>query len=139
MFELFEHKADVGVRGSGKSLNKAFAECAKAMFSVMVDLDGVESKERIRVKVKARNLDELLLEWLNELLYQSSLKEMVFSEFEPEIKKGENGFELNGFILGELADSKKHDFGTEVKGATFSGLKVREENSEFVAQCIVDI
>ncbi len=139
MFELFEHKADVGVRGSGKTLNEAFAECAKAMFSVMVELKGVEPREKIQVKIKARNLEELLLEWLNELLYQSSSKEMVFSKFEPLIEKGKNGFELNGFVFGELANQEKHEFRTEVKGATFSGLKVKEEKGLFVVQCIVDV
>jgi len=139
MYELFEHKADVGVRGSGKSLNEAFAECARAMFSVMVGLDEVEPKQKIKVNVKARNKEELLLEWLNELLYQSSSKEMVFSEFKPEIEEVKGEFELKGFIFGELAEQEKHDFRTEVKGATFSGLKVIEEQGKFTAECIVDV
>ena len=58
MFELFEHKADVGVRGFGETLGESFAECAKAMFSVMAELDGVKAAEDVEVRVKAVELDK---------------------------------------------------------------------------------
>jgi len=139
MFELFEHKADVGVRGSGKTLGEAFGECAKAMFSVMVELDGVEAEEDVEVRVKARNREELLLKWLNELLFEGSAREMLFSEFDVEIRESDNGLELEGIALGEAIDREKHKLKTEVKGASYSGLEVREEKGEFLAQCIVDV
>lgn len=139
MFELFEHKADVGVRGIGGTIEEAFGECARAMFSVMVELESVEARESAGVKVKARDERELLLEFLNELLYESSAREMVFSEFEVKIKKGEKELELKGTARGERIDQKKHKLKTEVKGASYSGLNVREENGKIVAQCIVDV
>ena len=139
MFELFEHKADIGVRGTGKTLGEAFAECAKAMFSVMVELESVKPKKSVKVKTSARNENELLLKWLNELLYEASIKEMIFCEFEAKIERGKKGFELKGTARGENIHPKKHKLKTEVKGASYSGLKVREEKGEFLAQCIVDV
>ena len=135
MFELFEHKADVGVRGFGKNLNEAFGECAKAMFSVMVELGGVGAEEEVRVRIEARNREELLLAWLNELLFESGKREMFFSEFSVRI----DGNNLEGTARGEKINGKKHGLKTEVKGATLSGLEVREEQGLFVAQCIVDV
>lgn len=139
MFELFEHKADTGVRGIGSTLGKAFEECAKAMFSVMVELKEVKARKEIKVNVKAGNEKELLVEWLNELLYESSVKEMVFSEFKVKIEKSERGVKLKGKALGEKINLKKHHFNTEVKGASYSGLKVDEKNGKFLVQCIVDV
>ncbi len=139
MFELFEHKADVGVRGIGKTAEEAFAECAKAMFSVMVELESVKPEESVKVKASARNENELLLKWLNELLYEGSVKEMVFCEFEVQIRKGKKGFELRGTARGESIHPKKHKLKTEVKGASYSGLSVRRENGRVIAQCIVDV
>lgn len=137
MFELFEHKADVGVRGVGETLEEAFAECAKAMFSVMAELGRVKVREGVGIKVSARDKEELLLKWLNELLYESSAREMVFSEFE--VKIGKQGKELEGIARGEKMDKKRHRLKTEVKGASYSGLDVREEKGECLAQCIVDV
>ena len=135
MFELFEHKADVGVRGVGTSLNEAFSECAKAMYSVMVELESVDAGKDVSVKVSARNEPELLIAWLNELLFLTARKEMIFSEFEVEIK----GNELVGVARGEKIDLEKHGLKTEVKGATLAGLKVLREHGRFSAECIVDV
>ena len=139
MFETFEHKADMGVRGVGKSREEAFGECAKAMFSVMVDLKGVEAKDEVEVKVTAYNLEQLLVEFLNELLYLRDVHEMVFSEFRVErIKRKQVGYALEGKASGEKI-GEKHEVNTEVKAATYSGLKVEKEGIVWKAQCIVDV
>ena len=68
MFELFEHKADIGIRGRGESREKAFAECAKAMFSVMVDLKTIGSEEKFDIEIETNDLESLLVDFLNHLL-----------------------------------------------------------------------
>lgn len=139
MFELFEHKADIGVRGFGTTLEEAFEECAKAMFSVMVELESVNARESVQVNASARNESELLLKWLNELLYKASVKEMIFCEFKARIKKENKEFKLEGTARGEKINPKKHRLKTEVKGVSYSGLKVKKEKGKFLAQCIVDV
>ncbi len=139
MFELFEHKADIGVRGYGSTLAEAFEECAKAMFSVMVNIFNVRAKEEILVEVKATNLEELLVEWLNVLLSEASLREMFFSEFEVEIANENKQFRLFGKARGEKIDKKRHSIDVEVKGATYSQLKVERKNNGFLTQCVVDV
>lgn len=139
-FELLEHKADMGIKGFGESFEQAFEESAKAMFSVMTDLKKVKSKENVGLTVKAKNLEELLVQWLNELLSVADAKEMLFSEFKVEqvyVKEGE--YFLKGNAGGEKIDKKKHEMKTEVKAATYSGLKVGKEKELFFAQCIVDV
>ncbi|MEM0359779.1 MAG: archease [Candidatus Diapherotrites archaeon] len=139
MFELFEHKADIGVRGYGKTLEEAFQECAKAMFSVMSNLKKVKARESIELRVRARNEEELLVAWLNELLFEKGTKEMLFSEFKVKISKEKEGLVLKGTVKGEKMNHKKHEMKTEVKGATYSGLKVIKEKEKYLAQCIVDV
>ncbi len=139
MFELFEHEADIGVRGKGSTLREAFEECAKAMFSVMVDLHGVEPKEEVGVRARARNRSELLIEWLNVLLSEASLREMFFSEFMAEISERNGELVLAGKARGEKIDREKHSIDVEVKGATYSQLVAEKRGGEFVAQCVVDV
>ncbi len=139
MFELFEHKADVGVRGLGRTLEEAFAECAKAMFSVMVDLRKVEAKESVKMEVEAADREQLLVNFLNELLYLQDVKEMIFSRFDLYITGGGREWKLKGEGFGEKINKEKHTIKGDVKAASFHQLKVEEEDGKFVAQCVVDV
>jgi len=140
MYEHFEHEADIGIRGIGSSVEEAFEEAAKALFDVEVDVEKVEAKKKIVVKCEAENIEELFVEWLNSLLSQASLRDMVFSEFEVKIEKKERFF-LEGTAKGEKLVPEKHNIKDEVKGATYSQLKVYqdEKTKRWIAQCIVDV
>ncbi len=139
-FELFEHRADIGVRGTGKTCEHAFEECAKAMFSVMVDLDKVQPKEKAQFDVHAADLDALLPEFLNDLLYVRDVRGLVFSRFEVKnIHQGPGQWELKATAWGEPIDAAKHGLKTEVKAATFYQLAVRKTDKGFLAECVVDV
>ncbi|PIU75734.1 hypothetical protein COS75_02655 [Candidatus Pacearchaeota archaeon CG06_land_8_20_14_3_00_35_12] len=142
-FENFEHKADIGVRGIGSTVEKSFEEGAKAMFDVEVDLKRVRAAKKIKIKCSALNNEELFVEFLNALLAQASIHQMIFSKFKVEkISKGKQ-LELNGSAWGETLDVKKHKPHDEVKAATYSQLKVEKKKIKaremWVSQCIVDV
>jgi SHS2 domain-containing protein len=137
MYETFEHQADIGIRGKAKTLEKVFEELAKAMFSVEVNVKKVKASNKVKINCKAENNEELLIEWLNSLLSQASLKNMVFSKFKVKIKT-DKILELEGEAFGEKL-SKKHEARNEIKGATYSQLKVYKSKNMWIAQCIVDV
>ncbi len=134
-YETFEHEADMGIRGSGETLEEAFENGARAMFSIMLDLVGVEPEEKVEISCSAPDRETLFVEWLNELLTQASLREMVFSDFKIESLEKDS---LRGYAYGERLDKKKHRLKVEVKAATYSMLKVYK-NEKYVAQCVVDV
>ncbi|KYK33089.1 MAG: hypothetical protein AYK19_14425 [Theionarchaea archaeon DG-70-1] len=138
-FEFLDHEADIGIRGWGKTIEEAFENGAKAMFSVMVNLEGVELKEEIHVGVTAEDLDLLFIEWLNELLAQRDISEMIFSEFTAQISDKNGEITLSGTAQGELLNSEKHEIRTEVKAATYFGLKSGKEKGLHYFQCVLDI
>lgn len=135
MFETFEHGADIGIRGKGKSLEEAFANGAKALFSLMFELSSVKTKRQIEISCSAPDLDMLFVTWLNRLIALADVDNLALSEFDVTI----NGLELKATAKGEPIDPEKHDPGVEVKGATFTMLTVCEENGQFIAQCVVDV
>jgi SHS2 domain-containing protein len=138
--EHFEHKADMGVLGRGRSLEESFEECAKAMYEIMIDLSKVEHKKEVLIEARAEERETLLIEWLNRLLSEGDIKDLFFSEFRIDvIKEEKNEFVLKGRAWGEKRDEVKHDAKTEVKAATYSGMDVAEKDGEWVAQCIVDV
>lgn len=138
-FEFLDHEADIGIRGWGKTVNEAFENGAKAMFSVMVNLEKVNPDREILLEAKAENLDSLFIEWLNTLLAQRDISGMVFSEFKVGIADVNEEVMLSGKAKGEPLDVEKHEIKTEVKAATYFGLKSGEENGLKFFQCVLDI
>jgi SHS2 domain-containing protein len=137
-YKYLEHEADVGILAIGDSLEEAFAEGAKAMFNVMVDIEGVKPEKEIEIECKAKDIPALFIEWLNELINKRDVKEMFFSDFKVNIKKG-NDYELTGKAIGETINLDTHKVKTEVKAATYSGLKFEKKDNKYHLQCVLDI
>ena len=133
-YEIFEHEADFGIRGYGETLEKAFENGAKALFSVMVDLNTVKAAKKVTVDCSAADYEVLFIEWLNALLSEMDLRRMLFSNFSVTLSR----YLLHGEAFGEKIDRSKHVITGEVKAATYSSLKVEEKNGKMV-QCIVDV
>jgi SHS2 domain-containing protein len=138
-FELFETTADVGVRGYGSTLEEAFVNAAKAMFSVMTDLLKVKPAEEVAVEVEAEDLEALLVAWLNELLAISSIRRMLFSDFKVAVERLNGLLKLRAAAYGERVDPSRHDLRTEVKAATYALVKVGRVDDKYVAQLLLDI
>ena len=139
MHELFEHKADIGIRGFGDSYEEAFAECARGLFEVMASVNDIEPKETEKMELEAQDLEELLVIFLNHLLYLRDVKEMFYSKFNLYITNDHEEWQLKGDAFGEKINREKHKVKGEVKAVTYHQLKVEKKGKEFMAQCIVDI
>jgi len=128
--------ADVGVRGRGPTRERAFEQAARAMTAVVTDLADVRPAEAIDVTRAAPDDELLLTEWLNALIYEMATRRMLFVRFEVHI----DGQALTGRAWGEATDVRRHRPAVEVKGATFTALRVaRNDDGEWVAQCVVDV
>lgn len=136
-YKYLEHEADIGILAMGKSREQAFEEGAKAMFGVMVDVEKVAARKKVEVSVGADALDTLFIEWLNALLAQKDIRGMVFSKFKVKIIE-EESFTLHGEAWGDEFKAEQN-FKTEVKAATYSGLKYKEVFDEYHLQCVLDI
>jgi SHS2 domain-containing protein len=133
-YEIFDHDADVGIRAFGKTLEEAFENGAKAISSIMVELNTVEPKDTKVIECEAEDPEALFITWLNQIRALLDIDGMVFSEFDVEI----NGNHLKGKVKGEVLDQKKHVLGEDVKAATYHLLKI-EKNDLYMVQCIVDL
>lgn len=135
-WEHLEHGADIGVRGYGASLAQAFTQAALSMSAIVTDLDKIEPGESIDIECEAPEFDLLLVDWLNEIVYQMATRSMLFGRFDVQILD----HRLQAQLHGEKVDQGKHQPAVEIKGATFTDLKVyRNSDDEWVAQCIIDV
>lgn len=138
-YEWLDHTADIGVRGIGASIEEAFCETARGMFALMVDLRSVSGEATVEVNCRARSRELLLVEWLAELIAQKDLTHSVFASFSVEITVCDTGWRLHGSCGGDAIDPERHRLGNEVKGISLAGLRVEKHDSQWIAECIVDI
>ncbi len=134
-FEHFPHGADIGVRGRGETLAEAFANAAMAMTAVIADPAAVRAEEAVDIACEAPDVELLLVDWLNALVYEMATRRMLFSRFEVAIE----GERLTARAFGETVDPARHRPAVEVKGATMTALSVRRDGDGFTAECVVDV
>ena len=139
-YEYLDHEADIGIRGIGYSLGEAFAESAQAMFSVMADVETVAPRQSVAVHCQAPDAETLLVEFLNELLFQREMRGLLLSTCHVnDIRQKAEGWYLDALAWGEPLDPGRHEIRTEVKAATYAALKVCRQDGLYVAQCVVDV
>jgi SHS2 domain-containing protein len=135
-WEHFAHQADIGVRGTGATLSQAFEQAACALTAVITDPDAVQARRAVQIRCQAPDRELLLVDWLNAIIYAMAVQRMLFSRFEVQT----DGQRLSGCAWGEAIDIARHQPAVEVKGATFTELKVTQnDGGRWIAQCIVDV
>jgi tRNA nucleotidyltransferase (CCA-adding enzyme) len=135
-WEHFPHGADIGVRGIGPSKERAFEQAALALTAVITEPHTVMPLACVDVTCDAPDDELLLVDWLNALVYEMATRRMLFSRFEVHIEDGQ----LQGRAWGESVDVARHQPAVEVKGATYTNLRVtRTPDDAWLAQCVVDV
>lgn len=137
-YELIEHTADIGVRIKAKTLKDLFVKAGVCLFDIIAER---KSNLKIRlpktkcvIKQKAGDLEELFVNWLNDLLSLSATKELIFVNFK--IKRLDNK-NLEAEVLGE--DIKNYKINTEIKAATYHQLKLEKKDTGWQAEVIFDV
>jgi len=124
-FDIVNHTADVGIVAYGADISQAFVNAARALFSLITELDDVEEVLYRDTELTASDEESLLVEWLNELIYLFDAEGIIFKRFD--ITKL-NPTRLKARSYGEKVDSSKHKLKTGVKAATYHMLKVDKDN-----------
>lgn len=135
-WEHFSHEADIGIRGYGDTIETAFSRAALAMTAAVCDIDSVQPTTAREIQCEAPDIELLFADWLNALVYEMAIGNLLFSRFDIQIE----GTKLHAIAWGEPVDRSRHQPAVEVKGATYTGLKVaREQNGRWIAQCVIDV
>jgi len=135
-WEHFPHEADMGVRGVGRTREQAFEQAALALMSVITDVQKIMPRDPVIIRCEAPDDELLLVDWLNALVYEMATRNMLFSRFEVRI----DASQLTARAYGEPVDVARHQPAVEVKGATYTGLRVaRVADGSWIAECVVDV
>jgi len=126
----------MGVRGLGTTLGEAFEQATMALTAVITDPASVRPDEAVELFCEAPDIELLLAEWLNALIYAMATRQLLFARFEVQMV----AHQLRAQVWGERVDPRKHQPAVEVKGATYTALAVRQtDDGGWLAQCVVDV
>lgn len=132
-YEELDHTADVGIRAHGATLDELFAAAAAGMFSLVADLRKVRAVGEVEVRVKADDLEALMVRWLSELLFLHETQRLLLKEFDVRI----DGTSLEARARGETIDKKRHELKLNIKAVTYHRLRV--DRKAGLAEVIFDI
>ena len=125
----------MGVRGFGATEAEAFEQAALGMTAVVTDPATVQPQEAIMIECEAPDDELLFAEWLNSLIYEMATRKMLFSRFAVRL----DGTRLSAQAWGERTDITRHRPAVEIKGATYTALRVARDGDGWVAQTVVDV
>ena len=135
-FEVIDHTADIGIVAYGADIKQVFANAALGLFNLMADLDGFKENVRREVELSAEDVEILLVEWLNELIYIFDVEHIIFKKFEIEKL---TSTEIKARCFGEKIKPRKRKLKREIKAATYHMLKINKEDGGYKVQVIFDI
>ncbi|MGE5838638.1 MAG: archease [Deltaproteobacteria bacterium] len=135
-FELVDHTGDLGVRVFGESLPEIFDQAARSLTAILTDPETIQIKEIREFLLEARTDEELLISWLNELVYLFDTKGLLFKAFNVLAVQDHR---LQAMARGETYDEGRHPIKTTVKAATYHQLKIENAHGVWTAQVIFDL
>jgi SHS2 domain-containing protein len=138
-FEILEHTADIGMAAYGKTKREVFINAARGMFEIIAgETKNLKGNFYDKIKLEADDLEGLLFAWLNELLYISETKLVIFNKFEiKDLSNNKIVAEVKGIKINQLGYKIKK----EIKATTYHLLEIKEdeESGLWRAQIIFDI
>lgn len=134
-YKYLNHTADLGVEVEANTLVGLLVNTAKAIFETQIK-GRLLTREELYLEIKSTSLEELLIEWCRELLYNFSVKGFIPKKYEIEIAEN---FDLRATLNGDIFDKKRHRIKMEIKNATYHDLTVKKIDNNYYAKIIFDV
>lgn len=134
-FQILSHTADTGVEASADSLATLIDQLATGMFASMAPVDPCPPGQEIEIEVAAPTLEDLVVETLSELLYESETEDLMLCGFQTKIL-GPNRVRISA---GGLPVSEVELSGPPIKAVTYHDLTVSERSDGWYARVYFDV
>ena len=135
-YEQFSHTADIGVRVYGKDVKELFENAAFAMFDIIADIENLSGDTMETFYLEAPSQEELLITWLDELLFSFYTKQLIFFKFQIDEL---DGSKLKATAFGRPVGANRNRLKTEIKAATYSDLNIKKHGGGYQVEIIFDV
>ena len=117
---------DAFIEVTGNTLEEAFENAGISVVDTMIDINSVEEKTHKKIEIIAKDLNNLLYNWLEEIIILTITDGFAAKRFSVKLTKNEE-YSLVANINGEEIDFKKHHFKLEIKSPTFHLMEIKQE------------
>ena len=115
---------------------EAFANAARALFYLIVELETIEPRETVSVQAQGSDAESVLVNWLGELLFLHDAEGWLFRDFE--IVEFQD-HSVTALAYGERFQAGRHQTKALVKAITYHQLALEKTPQGWRAQVYVDI
>jgi len=135
-YEQIEHTADIGLRVYGRDLKELFTNAAEGMLELAFERERISQRRQLDVTVSGADTEELLVSWLQELLYLFEVNHLIVKDTAvTDIADGT----LTAKVTGEKFDPVRHVAKREIKAVAYHDLKIERKRNRYTVQIIFDI
>lgn len=132
--------ADIAFQAWGKTQEKMFIAAADAVMNVMVeDLNSIARKEKRKVSLKDENIEILLFQFLQELVYYKDAEQLLLRTSKMQIKESNGNYTIEAELSGEPLDPEKHKLHVDIKAITLHQFKILQTKRGWEATVVLDI
>ena len=132
--------ADIAFEATGRDLPELFRSAADAVVNVMIDnLDAIERRETQRIELSGDDLEMLLFDFLQELIYLKDADRLLLRVGDAQIQERNAKYLLQATAAGERVDPERHNQRADVKAVTLHGFCVEEQDGGWKARVLLDI
>ncbi len=132
-FQLIDHTADVALRVKAEDLEGIFIDAAQGMFKI-IDNPSRGVDQKVKIDLKAETPEDLLHDWLSELLYIYETDNISFSKFKI-MNLGETNLLITAY--GEIIEPENAK--VEIKAVTYHNLKIKKTKKGYSVDLVFDI
>ena len=133
-FVEIDHSGDVGIEARGADADALFANATRGLFALR-HRGRVRAAMERKIRVEAGTVEDLLVDWLNEVIAVGSANGEFYADVVVHVGDGW----AEGVLRGEAIDPARHEPRFDVKAATYHELDVASSAEGLRARVIFDL
>ncbi|MCX7857969.1 MAG: archease [Deltaproteobacteria bacterium] len=134
-FSIIDHEADICVEIRGESLEQLYSNAASALFSIMIEVEDTSAEECVKKKVEIKRNGELLISFLNELLFLWETEGLVLYDLSVELTDDA----LKATLWGSKFNPEIHTVKKVIKAATYHNFEIKRDKKGYIARVVFDV
>jgi len=134
-YRVIDIAGDIGLRAEGKTIEECFVNAGLGLYSLITDISLIKLEEKKEISISEETLEELLVSFLNELIFHFDAYGFIGKSIKVKIKENS----LKAEVYGEFFNPEKHERRLLVKAATYHNIVLKKEKSHWISEIIFDI
>lgn len=135
-YRILSRSSDLLIKVFGRTQAELFANSAFALFDLITDIEKIEVRERLPLEVEGVNRDDLMVNWMRELLYLYQVSGYLLKEFQLEEAREDH---VRGVVCGEKFDPDRHDIQRDIRAVAYHQSRMNKTGDQWTAQVIFEL